>query len=325
MKATSAFLVFAVSVLNGQPQTIDRQVQFTHAETPQQMQEIATAVRSVSLVPQVSVEAAARSISLRGEPGQIETAEWLLGRLDRPVAQPGEYRVPGDEKEGAVKILVAPSLDTPQRLQEVATVLRATCEIRRVFTYNAHAAIVVRSSAELAGCAEWLLSKILKRPEVAASAELRLSLREGMVHVVPLKRPATAQDLQQLVTLLRHMSLLRWVFTLPSPGTLVLRGLPEQLALAEWLVAKLDVPTAERQNTERHEHAAAVWPGNPQVAVRLVLLPSNANDLDDLAQTIRNRTDARNLQTYAPAKALAFHSIPSVAKAADQVIAERYR
>ncbi len=70
------------------------------------------------------------------------------------------------------------------------------------------------------------------------------------------------------------MSMLRWVFTLSAaPGTLALRGLPEQLALAVWLVAKLDLQ-ADRQTAERNEY-------------------------------------------------LAFRSIPSAAKAAEQLIAKR--
>lgn len=209
------FLATAASILNGQQQ-IDRQLPFTHTETSHQMQEIATVVRSVSLVPQVNLDASGRSISLRGERGQIETAEWLLGRLDRPTAQAGEYRVSGDEKEGVVKILAEPKLETVERLQEVAPILRATCDIRRMFTYYVHHAMIIRTSPEQVACGEWLLAKLLKSPEVFASPEFRLPFREGIVRVVPLKRPSTSAQFQELAVIVRSMSMLRWVFTLSA-------------------------------------------------------------------------------------------------------------
>ncbi len=89
-------------------------------------------------------------------------------------------------------------------------------------------------------------------------------------------------------------------------------------------MAKLDLQ-ADRQTTERHEYLAANWPGNPEVAVRVVLLPAKANDLDEVAKAIRTRTEVRNLYTYTPLRALAFRSIPSAAKAAEQLISERYQ
>jgi hypothetical protein len=58
--------------------SIDRVFNFTHAQTMQDRQELATVIRTISEVQQVPSDATLTTLTLRGTPVQISVAEWLF-------------------------------------------------------------------------------------------------------------------------------------------------------------------------------------------------------------------------------------------------------
>jgi general secretion pathway protein D len=72
-----------------------------------------------------------------------------------------------DYEEQVMKVFYLQNVNTPQELQEVATTVRGICDIRRLFTYNAQMAIIVRAEADRVALAEKVISDMDKpRSEV---------------------------------------------------------------------------------------------------------------------------------------------------------------
>ena len=72
-----------------------------------------------------------------------------------------------DYEEQVMKVFYLKNVNTPQELQEIATNVRGICDIRRLFTYNAQMAIIVRAEADRVALAEKVIADLDKpRAEV---------------------------------------------------------------------------------------------------------------------------------------------------------------
>lgn len=72
-----------------------------------------------------------------------------------------------DYEDDVVRVFYVSNATTVQEFQEVATAIRSVTEIRRVFTYNAQKALVVRGTVDQVALAEKLLQDLDKpKPEV---------------------------------------------------------------------------------------------------------------------------------------------------------------
>jgi type II secretory pathway component GspD/PulD (secretin) len=72
------------------PTTAVRMYRLAHSTTPQAMQELVNAIRSISEAQRVMVNNAVATITLRGTPAQAAMATWLVEELDRGPAAPKE-------------------------------------------------------------------------------------------------------------------------------------------------------------------------------------------------------------------------------------------
>src|ERR1044071_7077707 len=111
------------------PAPIERTVRFTHTDSPQNIQEIGTLIRSIAEIRNVSMKPDARTLTLSGTAEQISLAEWLLPQLDAsmpPSESAGvhEFRLAGTE-DNIVRVYYLRHADTVPQLQEIATVARS--------------------------------------------------------------------------------------------------------------------------------------------------------------------------------------------------------
>jgi len=132
------------------PASLDRVLHFTHAETDQQLQEIATDIRGITAIPQLSIDTTLKTLTIHGTAAEIATAEWLLNQLDEsaPAQRPQnpaahEYQLSADD---IVRVFHLANAPTPKMLQEIATDVRSIADIRRLFTYNKTSAMTVRAT-----------------------------------------------------------------------------------------------------------------------------------------------------------------------------------
>jgi hypothetical protein len=123
--------------------------------------EVATVIRTIADIQQVSADNEQKSLKVHATAGQIAMAEWLFNELDNPAVQtsvPHEYRVPGSDD--VVRLFYLSTAPTTQDFQEISTLVRTITNIRRVFTYNAPKALVIRGTAVQIGLAEWLVKEL---------------------------------------------------------------------------------------------------------------------------------------------------------------------
>jgi general secretion pathway protein D len=72
-----------------------------------------------------------------------------------------------DYEDSVVKVFYLTNLTTPQELQEISTVIRTVCDLKKVFNYSSLSALVVRGSPDQVLLAEKLVNDLDKpKPEV---------------------------------------------------------------------------------------------------------------------------------------------------------------
>jgi hypothetical protein len=71
---------------SSRPATAVRMFRLSHSTSPQALQELVNAVRSVSDVQRIMIDNAITTVTLRGTPAQAAMATWLIQELDRAPA-----------------------------------------------------------------------------------------------------------------------------------------------------------------------------------------------------------------------------------------------
>src|SRR5579884_883995 len=196
----------------------DRVFSFTYTSAPQPMQEIATVIRSIGELNDLSVDVGQKQLSLHGSSDQIALATWLFRELDRPGNQepsnrtepPREYRMAIDG-DNVVRVFYLPYTKTIQELQEVATAVRSTSNIRRMFTYNAPHVVITRSTSEQASLADWMFNEFGKASD-SMPRTYQLAPNDA-VCVFHMTTPPTAEDMVEVITLMRSITETRTVFS----------------------------------------------------------------------------------------------------------------
>jgi hypothetical protein len=216
--------------------------------TVQAFQEIATTVRTIAEIRRVITYNTPRALAVRGTADQIAAAAFMIGELDQPAgAKRTDSRVfpmidTSKDPGTGVQVFYLPYAATVQQFQEVATLIRTIGEIRRVFTYNAPRAIVVRGNTDQITLADWMIHELGKpvTAETLASATYTYPDvyhdGENLVRVFYVKTVPTVAAFQQLATQIRTTVKIRRVFTYNASLALALRGTAAQLALAEQML-----------------------------------------------------------------------------------------
>jgi hypothetical protein len=201
----------------------------THTSTAQEVQEIATTVRSVADIRRMLVYNALNAVAVRGTNQQISLAAWLVDQLNQPanVAAPAphEYKLPGDD-EARVFELTYPQ--TPQQLQEIVTMIRAVGDIHRTFLCNERRAVALRGTGKLP-------QKTVLRPH-----EYRLSTgADDLVRVFYLASSQSAQDFQKVAVQVRTTARIPRLFVYNALGALAVRGTVGQVTTAEKVIEEM--------------------------------------------------------------------------------------
>lgn len=234
--------------LSGTPENVIQVNYVPNAQTVQQFQEIATAVRTVVEIRRVFTYNGSKAFLLRGTQDQAALADWLLPLMDRPLGQTPQHSVspqqtiPDPKEEGVTQVFYVANAPTVQSFQELATTLRTITQVRRVFTYNAAQAIVVRDTASKMAMAEWLFNE-LDRPagaSAAASAEFRATGPDDIVRVFNLTHGGSGADIQTIVPQIRATTSVQRALNYAGRSMLILRGTAAQMAAADHLVQELD-------------------------------------------------------------------------------------
>jgi hypothetical protein len=281
-------------------QEADRVLHFTATKSVEDLQEIATVIQATSNIPKAVVDTSEQSLALHGTAEQVALAEWLFTNLDKPTNVPPsgakhEFRV-SDGADDVVRVFYLTNPEIPWGVQEISTAVRSLVNVRQMFTYNDLRAIVVRGTSEQVRTVEFLFNE-MDRPGVpqtaSASPEFRMSEPPfNTVRVFYLPNTKTIRDFQEVVTLVRSITYLRYAFTYNAARAVPVRGTDEQLALTKWLFENLDA--ASHSGASEYRLSAT----DEFVRVFYLTHATTAERLQETATQIRSKTGIRNLFTY---------------------------
>jgi hypothetical protein len=224
----------------------------SNTETMQRLQEVATTVRSIGDIKRSFTYNALRAVAVRGTPDQAALAEFLFTEIDKPGIEPGSsqqsrsspthiYRP--DSREGVVRVFYLPNTKTVQNFQELVTTVRTVVNVRRLFTYNAPRAVVVRGTAEQIELADWLFNE-LDKPTNSKNAdppEYHLpTASDDVVRVFYLSDVQTVQRLQEIAVQAQSVTHQRAVLSYTAARAVIVRGTAAEIAQADRLIKERD-------------------------------------------------------------------------------------
>ncbi len=231
--------LLALSALAASAQPAQRTLSFTHLQTPQEIAEAATVIRSISEIRDLATDPAAKTLTLRGTLAQGELAEWLLARLDLAPStpRPDPSRLDHRPLSGAdtlVRVLYFKNTHTPQSRNETATVVRSLVEIPSAFLSMAAGALVVRGSLAQADAAQWLFESLDTPAPPRAGATFRMPGGGDDTIRLFSAPPATAMDaLYRQATNVRTTLQIRRLFVYSPTRLIAIRGTQDQLTRAD--------------------------------------------------------------------------------------------
>jgi len=220
----------------------------SHASTPDELQEIASAVQVLAHFQKgFRGYDTLKALVVRGTNQQVSLAAWVVDQLDDPGnaadTSPHDYKVADDDVARVFHPTHARSLE---QLQEIATIIRSVGDVSWVIPCNELHAIVMRNKAERVALAAWLVSEFdtpVSRLNVkhggAAPPEFRLSDDpENLVRVYYLggSGSASAEAYQKVIDQVRRAARTYRSFVYAALGALVVRGSARQLATAEKVI-----------------------------------------------------------------------------------------
>jgi hypothetical protein len=142
---------------------------FYLANTPtvRDFQELATLMRTIAEIRRVFTYNTPRALAVRGTADQLAFANWLFNELDQPVhgGQGHEstiytYPVVGRDDGTTARVFYLQHAATEQEFQQIATAVRATVKIRRVFTWSEARAMALRGTTDQIETAERMLTEL---------------------------------------------------------------------------------------------------------------------------------------------------------------------
>jgi len=310
-------LIGLAAVTLATPQN-SRSFHLTQNETADQMNQIATLIRSTGGIQQIWADDLQRTVSVTGTSAQLDMAAWYVKQLDQatPPPSPQDYQAGSDD---TVRMFFLSHVSTSQQLQEVVTNLRAIIDIKRLFIYDTLHAVAMRGTGSQIAMATWLVNQLDQAVGVPSPAPNDYALSgDDVTHVFNLSNPRVPMETQEMVTLIRSVADVQRIFTYNARKTIVVRTSPDHMALTAWLVKQLDRPASTPSVTVQY-----TLPRGPDNIVGVFYLPEPSRErLNKAATQVRTTARVQRLFTYGTLGALAVRGTLEQLATAEKVIEE---
>ena len=236
MRFVLLFLTFATAGVFGDERTF----QFVHAETTKDFQEAAAVMKFILHPAEVTLDEPQRAVTLRGTPGDITLAAWLVEWLDGGMPEGGVQQIQFSGVDDVVEVLSLKNCDSLQSFQEAATAMRSVGEIRTLYTYNRPKLVAMRGTAGQADMARWLAGELIKANAGGTAPVTRrfenLHPTDDTVAVLYLKNSPSVLSFQKAATEIRSVTRIPRFFTYSGPRAFIVRGTAGQIATVEQMV-----------------------------------------------------------------------------------------
>jgi hypothetical protein len=218
---------------------------------------------------------------------------------------------------------------TPQNLQEVVNAIRTITLIDKVYMQADAGAITVSGTADQVDLAAWLVNFMDTAPGGSTQrytmAGVDDTVRSGgsQVRIFYVHPTATQRDLQDIINAVRTVADVARMYQYWKTHTIALRGTTGQVALAEWLVTKLDQPPTPGAPPAVFT-AEADSPRQQDTAARVVYLSdsSGAEDIQRAVNEIRKDLQVMKIYPCFAARAVALRTTDAKASEAERMLAQ---
>lgn len=198
-----------------------------------------------------------------------------------------------------------------QNIQEIATAIRNTADIKDLQADVTQKTLAVNGTAEQLALAEWLFHE-LDKPQMPAPNDREEATHqyllqggaENTVRIFYMPNPATVQEFQEAATVVRVTTDMPRVFTYTATRAVIARGTPDQIALAAWLVDNIGHPSGQ----EYQLPMTADRFGEVVVRVFPVRHADSQQSLNEVGTLVRNIANIRRVFYYTFPRSLVVRS-----------------
>jgi hypothetical protein len=295
--------------------------------TPQEMNEMLTAFRTITDVQQFGVEPARSQVTLAGSQEQLDAAAWMFTEFNRSNSA-GDYVQPGFTEDNVLRVFRLP-YGTQAAFNEMQTLLRTITDARRVYPMVSRRVVFVRANAEITAHCEWLVREfdrtladhIAGVAPVASPEAFHARDRRGatLTRVFYLKA-GSAQEFNEVQTMIRTIADIRQLYPYYGREAIAIRGTEDQIATAEWLLEQ-----AQRTTTSTPYLFSRLPPAREDDRhIRVYAVPAtDAKQFDEVQTMLRTITLVRRSYAYHGHKLLAIRGTADDLAAVEWLLAER--
>jgi hypothetical protein len=322
--------IFVLSAV-GLAQDASRIFQLHYINDKREIAEFATLLSMISDV-KPEMDDVQKTLSVRGDAGQVAIAEWLFIELDRqthPDSISREFRV-SNNADDVVRVFYFKNASTQQTFQEIVTSVRTITECRRMTTLTMPRTLAMRGTADQIAASEWLVGELDKPAEVAKTNTGVFKvmdtekLGETDIRVFYLQYATTVLKFQEVATLIRTVEETRRLYMVNASKAIIVRATSDQVAAAAWLIQELGTPvTADRTSSAPYQQIPAYH--DVETALRVFYLknlPSIEAFQGEMMQ-IRSQTKMRRVFGYNASMAMAVRGTAEQIAMAEQILKDR--
>ncbi|HUB81732.1 MAG TPA: hypothetical protein VMB03_23195 [Bryobacteraceae bacterium] len=210
------------------------------------MRDAVAAVHAIVKTQKISPDQANQSITVEGNAREVALAEWLLGELGAPQANPNGrgFIMPQDSDDvtlaiGSIQVGMPisagpPHVATLQDLKDLANAIHVVADIPRTTVYAPTGVLVWRGKVWQNDFVLWLLRQLATPPSVNWTAPISHQLEQASrsVRVFYFAAETSVQDLGEIVSTVRQKARLQRVVALDAERAIVVRGTDIEAAAA---------------------------------------------------------------------------------------------
>jgi hypothetical protein len=279
--------------------------------------ELINVVRTSAEVQRISRCKGVDGIAVRGTTDQLATTDWLIQQVfgGESTNNSSPQYIVANTPVPVIRVFHLQRVTNQQGQAQMINLLRTETELQRIAQMYRGMTVIVRGEVVRVAAAEWLVNELDRAPQAFPRQTVFEDPWEPAVaRIFPLPQVQTQQAAQDIVNLVRSMSELQRVAPYGGGGmnTIVARGQPDAIALADWLIGQLQTPNGD---------AIRAFGYNGE-SVKLFLRPASsvAQDLATLVKAITAAVPVKRLGFYTPSRAIVMRGTADQIAKAEQVI-----
>jgi type II secretory pathway component GspD/PulD (secretin) len=198
------------------------------------------------------------------------------------------------------------SPQTPQSLQEAATILRTVADIPQLSVDSSLSTLTFHGPADKVAFAQWMLGELDRPGGETALHEYPMANGE-VARVNFLTNVQTAQGMQEVLTVLRTVADLAKAFNFSSRQAIVMRGSEGTVAFSEWILDQLNLPAQHKPDAAPREYTITDNPiprSGSLARVNYLTNVSTPRGMQEILSTLRIVGEIQKIFTYTNQRAL---------------------